>query len=125
MTSAVDVDDAEVQKMVEESVEHAFDDLRARQWIEEKIKAGTNMTATRKAMADYASELDPEYKQQIESALGEIEKVLEAEEPKTKTGDPRKLKEANAKLDEITKPLADFAMDKAMEALLRKRGMIQ
>ena len=34
MKSAVDVEDSEVQKMVEESVEHAFDDLRARQWIE-------------------------------------------------------------------------------------------
>src|SRR5580704_1476499 len=32
--SAADVADAEVQKMVEESVEHAFEDLRARQWIE-------------------------------------------------------------------------------------------
>ena len=49
MKSAVDVDDADVQKMVEESVEHAFDDLKARQWIEEKIKAGTNIFATRKS----------------------------------------------------------------------------
>src|SRR5215207_3315522 len=52
MKSAVDVDDADVQKMVEESVEHAFDDLRARQWIEEKIKAGGNISATRRAMAE-------------------------------------------------------------------------
>ena len=37
--SAVDVDDADVQKMVEESVEFAFDDLKARQWIEAKIRA--------------------------------------------------------------------------------------
>jgi hypothetical protein len=28
-------------------------------------------------------------------------------------------------LDEITKPLADLLMDKAMAALLRKRGLIQ
>ena len=125
MKSAVDVADADVQKMVEESVEHAFDDLRARQWIEEKIKAGTNISATRKSMAEFASELDPEYKKQIEAVLEEMEKVLESEEPKTKTGDPRKLKEANAKLDEVTKALADFAMDKAMEAMLRKRGLIQ
>src|SRR5213592_4030293 len=30
MKSAVDVEDADVQKMVEESVEHAFSDLKAR-----------------------------------------------------------------------------------------------
>jgi len=124
MKSAVDVDDADVQKMVEESVEHAFDDLRARQWIEAKIRAGETIMATRKTMAEYASELDPEYKGQLEAALEEVEAVLSTEEPRTKTGDPKKLKEATAKLDEVTKPLADHAMDKAMEAMLRKRGML-
>ena len=124
MQSAVDVDDADVQKMVEESVEHAFDDLRARQWIEAKIRAGETIMATRKTMAEYASELDPDYKAQLDAALEEIESVLATEDPRTKSGDPKKLKEANAKLDEATKPLADHAMDKAMEAMLRKRGLL-
>jgi molecular chaperone DnaK len=124
MKSAVDVDDADVQKMVEESVEHAFDDLRARQWIEAKIRAGETIMATRKTMAEYASELESEYKGQLDAALEEVEAVLSTEEPRTKTGDPKKLKEATAKLDEVTKPLADHAMDKAMEAMLKKRGMI-
>jgi hypothetical protein len=30
-----------------------------------------------------------------------------------------------AALDEITKPLAELLMDKAMEAMLKKRGLIQ
>ncbi len=124
MQSAVDVDDADVQKMVEESVEHAFDDLRARQWIEAKIRAGETITATRKTMAEFASELEAEYKGQLDAALEEIEAVLATEEPRTKTGDPKKLKAATAKLDEVTKPLADHAMDKAMEAMLKKRGLI-
>jgi molecular chaperone DnaK len=124
MKSAVDVDDAEVQKMVEESVEHAFDDLRARQWIEAKIRAGETIMATRKTMAEYASELEAEYKAQLDAALEEVEAVLSTEDPRTKTGDPKKLKEATAKLDEVTKPLADHAMDKAMEAMLRKRGLL-
>ena len=42
MKSAVDVDDAAVQKMVEESVEHAFEDLAARRWIEARLKAHGN-----------------------------------------------------------------------------------
>jgi len=124
MKSAVDVDDAEVQKMVEESVEHAFDDLRARQWIEAKIRAGETITATRKTMAEFASELEADYKTQLDAALHDIEAVLSTEDSKTKTGDPAKLKSATAKLDEVTKPLADHAMDKAMEAMLRKRGLI-
>ncbi len=124
MQSAVDVDDADVQKMVEESVEHAFDDLRVRQWIEAKIRAGETITATRKTMAEYASELEADYKVQLDAALEEIESVLSTEDPRTKTGEPKKLKEATAKLDEVTKPLAEHAMDKAMEAMLRKRGLI-
>ena len=124
MKSAVDVDDADVQKMVEESVEHAFDDLRARQWIEAKIRAGETIMATRRTMAEFASELEAEYKGQLDAALEEIEAVLATEEPRTKTGDPKKLKEATAHLDEVTKPLADHAMDKAMEAMLKKRGLI-
>ena len=35
-----------------------------------------------------------------------------------------KLKAAIAALDEATKPLADLLMDKAMDAMLRKRGVI-
>ena len=124
MKSAVDVDDAEVQRMVEESVEYAFDDLRARQWIEAKIRAGETLMATRKGMAEHLAELDPEYRKKIESALSAVEGALETEDPKTKTGDPKELKAAVAALDETTKPLADFMMDKVMEAMLRKQGLI-
>jgi len=34
------------------------------------------------------------------------------------------LQTAVAALDETTKPLADLLMDKAMEAMLKKRGLI-
>jgi hypothetical protein len=37
----------------------------------------------------------------------------------------KKLQASVAALDETTKPLADLLMDKAMEAMLRKRGLIQ
>src|SRR6202012_39743 len=64
MKSAVDVDDAEVQRMVEESVEHAFEDLASRRWIEAKLKANETLAATRKAIVACAGELDSEYKAQ-------------------------------------------------------------
>jgi molecular chaperone DnaK len=124
MKSAVDVADEDVQKMVEESLENAFDDLRARQWIEAKLRAGETLTATRKTMAEYDSELDPEYRQQIHAALEAVEAVLALENPKTKTGDPAKLKAATAQLDEVTQPLAEHAMDQVMEAMLRKKGLL-
>ena len=124
MKSAVDVADEDVQKMVEESLENAFDDLRARQWIEAKLRAGETLTATRKTMAEYDAELDADYRQQIHAALEAVEAVLSLENPKTKTGDPAKLKAATAQLDEVTQPLAEHAMDQVMEAMLRKKGVL-
>ncbi|MEO5802181.1 MAG: Hsp70 family protein, partial [Verrucomicrobiota bacterium] len=123
--SAVDVDDADVQKMVEESVEFAFDDLKARQWIEAKVKASTDLPATRKAMGDFSAELDEVYRKQLEDALSATEEVLAAADSKTKIGDPAKLKAALAHLDEVTKPLAEHQMDKVMETMLRKKGLIE
>jgi molecular chaperone DnaK len=123
--SAVDVEDAAVQKMVEESVEHAFDDLAARRWVEARLKAEELLKATRKGLVDCAGELDADYKSEVESALNSLEKAVASENPETKTGDTKQLQAANAALDEVTRPLAELLMDKAMEALLRKRGVIQ
>jgi molecular chaperone DnaK len=124
MKSAVDVDDSAVQKMVEESVEHAFDDLAARRWIEAKLRANETLTATKKATADYADEIEKDYRGQIEAAVREVEAAL-ATEVSGGSGDLKNLQAAVAALDEATKPLADLLMDKAMEAVLRKRGLIQ
>ena len=122
MKSAVDVNDADVQRMVEESVEHAFDDLASRRWIEAKIKAQETIKATRSGLAQYSGDISAEQKLAIESALARVESVLARET--ADTGDIQKLKSEHATLDEATKPLADLMMDKAMEAMLRKRGLI-
>jgi molecular chaperone DnaK len=120
MKSAVDVSDAQVQKMVEESVEHAFDDLRARQWIEAKLRADETLAATSKALAECVGEIEPDYKIKVEAAVKSVEEKLAAD-----PGDPVALKSALAALDEATHPLADLLMEKAMDALLRKRGLLQ
>jgi molecular chaperone DnaK len=124
MKSAVDVDDAAVQKMVEESVEHAFDDLAARRWIEAKLKANETLAATRKALADCGGEIEGNDRGKIEAAAREVASALATESPGG-SGDLKKLQASVAALDEATKPLAELLMDKAMEAVLRKRGLIQ
>jgi molecular chaperone DnaK len=124
MKSAVDVDDQAVQQMVEESVEHAFEDLAARRWIEAKLKANELISATRNGLADCAEELDADCKTLIESALKNLESTLATENAETNTGDTKQIQAASAALDEVTQPLADLLMDKAMETLLRKRGLV-
>jgi molecular chaperone DnaK len=125
MKSAVDVDDAAVQKMVETSVEHAFEDLAARRWVETRLKAEELISATRKGLADCAGELEAEYSGQVEATLAQVRAALATEDASTRTGDTKQLQSACAALDEATRPLADLLMDKAAEALLRRRGVLQ
>jgi molecular chaperone DnaK len=123
--SAVDVDDAAVQQMVEESVEHAFEDLAARRWVEARLKADALVAATRQGLADCAGELGADGGAPVEAALRLVEGLLAAENPETKLGDTRQLQAACAALDEATRPMAELLMDKAMEAMLRKRGLLK
>ncbi|MBM3878356.1 MAG: molecular chaperone DnaK [Verrucomicrobia bacterium] len=125
MRSAVDVDDDAVQRMVEESVAHAFDDLQARQWIEAKLRAAETIAATRKGLTECHTQLDPASRTRIEAALAATEQALATEDTRTRTGHVPQLKAATAELDDATRPLADLMMDQAMEALLRKRGVIR
>lgn len=124
MKSAVDVDDAAVTKMVEESVEHAFDDLATRRWVEQKLKAQELLAATRKGLAGCADELEADYVAQVNTALQAVEAALQTEKTESGAGDLKSLQAACAALDVATKPLADLLMDKAMEAMLRRRGAI-
>jgi molecular chaperone DnaK len=124
MKSAVDVDDAAVQKMVEESVEHAFDDMAARRWVEARLKANELLNATRKALGEPGLELAAAYRAEVESALHQVELALGGEDTATQAGNTQQLQAACAGLDEKTKPLAELLMERAMDALLRKSGAL-
>jgi len=125
MKSAVDVDDNAVQKMVEESVEHAFEDLAARRWVEAALKARELVRATKKGLADCGPELDNEQRQRVEHALANAESALASEDPVNRIGDPARLQTASAALDEATAPMAEVLLDKAMTELLIKKGLIK
>ena len=123
MRSAVDVDDADVQQMIEESVEHAFDDIEERRWIEAKLRLEQTTAATLKGMEAYGSDLPEDQQREIEIALTEAEGLL-SEKEKGGALTATSLKEFNSKLDSVTKPLADLMMDKVMEQMLKKQGVL-
>jgi len=125
MKSAVDVDDAAVTQMVEESVEHAFEDLASRRWIEQKLKANELLAATHKGMTDGGGELDATAVAIVDRALAEVRAALGTESSASGSGDLKQLQAACANLDAATKPLAELLMDRAMEAMLRRRGAIK
>lgn len=121
MSSAVDVSDEAVEKMISESVEHAFDDLNQRQWIDAKIKAGEMLKATRHALAEVGARLPAGEAGKVEAAMKSVEDALETENSKTKLGDAKRLKEANAGLDTATQGLANLMMDAALAQAAGKK----
>ena len=118
--SAVDVSDDRVQEMVEESVEHAFEDMDARRWVEAALKAGEAIKAARDGLEAFRDELDNA--QIIDEAIAVVEGLLQSAD--NNQGDLPALEVAVARLDQVTLPLADLMMDRAMEAMLRKQGVL-
>ena len=123
MASAVEVDDAEVQQMIEESVEHAFDDIEERRWIEAKLRAEQTLAATRKGLESLGGELADDQRGAIESALAAVESLL-AKRGRDEAVTAAELKEANGNLDDATQPLAELMMDRVMAEMLEKRGVL-
>ena len=124
MSSAVDVNDADVQKMVEESVEHAFEDLRSRRWIETGLRARDTLNLARQGLEEAGVELAVGERERIDRALEGVGRALSTEDQQAHAGDLEALKAALAELDEATHPLAERLMERAMDAMLRKRGVI-
>jgi molecular chaperone DnaK len=115
LSSAVDVSDEAVEKMIAESLDNAFADMSERLWTEMVLKSNELIPAVRSALTMLADQLAPDEKQKILELLADVEVALEAH-------DPQRLKRANAELDEGTQNLATLLIERAMsEAARRKR----
>ena len=109
VSSAIDVSDEAVEKMLEESLEHAFEDMSDRVFTEAKLKSDELLPAVRSALAKIGGQLAPDEHTQIAAAVAEVESALTA-------GEPHRLKRANAALDEATQRLATLLIEQAMAA---------
>ncbi len=116
LKSAVDVSDEKVEQMVAESLEHAFDDMAQRQWIETSQKSKTLVEATRTGLDRLGVNLPADERAQIQKLMAAVEAALA-------TNELPRLKAANTALDQGTQNLANLLMDAALEEALRQRGM--
>jgi molecular chaperone DnaK len=115
LRSAVDVADEAVEKMIAESLDHAFDDMAERLWTETVLKSNELLPAVRSALTLVGDQIEPGDQEKINALVWEVEAAL-------KSHDPRRLKQANGDLDEGTQQLATLLIDRAMaEAAKRKR----
>ncbi len=109
INSAVDVSDEAVEAMISESIEHAFDDMSERHWMETKLKAEEMLSAVGTAFAQLGDEIDATEKRKIEQAVEEVRGALAPH-------DVRKLQSANRALDDATQGLAAAIVEKAMQS---------
>lgn len=117
MRSAIDVSDEAVETMIAESLDHAFEDMAARVFTEARLKAQEMLPAVGKALEQVGDQLSPEERERIGQLVREVTAAMEAENPNA-------LKKATAALDQATQNLATLLMERAMEAALKRRGVI-
>jgi molecular chaperone DnaK len=110
--TAVDVDDAAVEAMVGESVEHAFEDMALRVFTEAKLKAEELIPAVETVLKQGMTN-DAE-KSEIMNALNEVRNAMESG-----AGNP--LKAAVQRLDAATEAMAARIVEDAMAKALDRQ----
>ena len=111
-SAAVNVDDAAVEAMVSESVEHAFSDMAERVFTEARMKAEELLPAV-EAVLGQGLALDDE-RGEIESAAAAVRAALAG-------GAANPLKTAVQRLDVATEALAARLVEQAMDAALDRQ----
>ena len=115
--TAVDVDDAAVEAMVGESVEHAFEDMAMRVFTEARLKADELIPAVENALLQGLAN---------DSEKSEIITALDAVRSAMKSGAANPLKAAVQRLDAATEAMAARIVEDAMnKALDRQLGETQ
>jgi molecular chaperone DnaK len=111
--AAVNVDDAAVETMVSESVEHAFTDMAERVFTEAKMKAEELLPAVEMVLGQGLARDDE--RAEIESSVKAVREALAS-------GAANPLKSAVQRLDAATEALAARLVEQAMDETL-ERGM--
>jgi molecular chaperone DnaK len=108
--------DAEIEHMLEESIEHAEQDFTERQLIEARNEAEITLTATQKSLArDQAQELAAEERRAIDDAASALREAMAGRDYKL-------IRTRLETLNAATERLAELQMNRALsEALEGKR----
>ena len=110
--AAVDVDDETVERMIGESIDHAFEDMNERIWTEAKLKSEELLPAVDEALAQVGHLVPAGERAGIEEAVASVRSALASE-----SHDAAALKAANAALDEATQSLAALLVEIAFSQL--------
>ena len=107
IVSAVEVSDEAVEKMLGDSLEHAFEDMDERVFTEACLKADEMLPAVEAALLQLGREVADEERSALSGLIGNVRGAREEKSA------PH-LKVALAALDEATQPLATRLLEKAL-----------
>jgi molecular chaperone DnaK len=105
--SAVNVSDEAVETMVGESVEHAFEDMAGRQFVEAKLKAEEMLPAIDMAFEKLGHQIPAADRARIETLVAEVRTAIEVQ-------DLPCLKKRLGDLDDATQELATLLLESLM-----------
>jgi molecular chaperone DnaK len=100
ITASSGLSDAEIEKMVKDAELHSDEDKKKRELIEAKNQADSLVYSTEKSLKDNADKIDAETKANIETALGELKKVMEGDDVEAINKAVEALAQASHKLAE-------------------------
>ena len=106
--------DADIERMLRDSVDHAKEDVHARALAEQRVDGQRLIEATRAALAADAALLNPDERSSIEAAVGELEALLPGKEH-------RRIKKAVEALNHATEEFAGRRMDEGIKRALAGR----
>jgi molecular chaperone HscA len=106
--------DADIERMLRDSFEHAKDDMHARALHEHRVDAQRLIDATRGGLAEDGSLLSPDELKEIEDRIKNLEKTLS-------TSDPRAIKVASDALNRATEEFAARRMNASVRRALAGR----
>ena len=106
--------EAEVERMIDESLEHAEADVQARGLIDARNEADTVLRATEKALVQGAGSLGADEAARIREAVAALSAARHGE-------DAGAIRAATDRLNQETQPLAERLMDSALRDTLRDR----
>ena len=111
MESAVEVSDEAVEKMLSDSLDHAFEDMDERAFAEASLKADEMLPAVETALQRLGGEVAPQERKKI---AGLVRQVAEAREMRSLSN----LRTALNELDKTTEPLAARLLEGIMQGRL-------
>ncbi len=110
------ITDEEIERMLEESFDHAEDDVMQRQLLESRVDADAILHATRQSLATHASRLEPGEGERIEAAVAALQAARDGT-------DHIRIREAYDTLSTTTEPFAQRIMDAAIHDAVTGRPL--